>query len=186
MNKKTKFITGTVAGFVLGISGLFYAGRKTDLLDGSMNVKLESGCIDVPTYNLIKLRPGSCSKYVRMAAKELFGKNYDSSNAWNRKYHDSIVSKIDNNEELNSLEQLGELKPGMIVGVYVPTSSYNGIEDELGKKVGYTHVMLYLGKGKDGNLLFAEQFRTKVRIRNLEEMNEDNLVAREVLDARVK
>ena len=184
MKKKNKFFGMiTLVGTLLGSS--FYAAKYTNLLDGkvSSGVYTESGEIIVKRYNPLKLPPLRCSQFVRMAAKDLFGKNYSSSDAWERRYNDNLIDSV-GQKELKNLEEEGVLLPGRIVGFYNPRSRYNSTNDSRGFPVEYTHNALYLGKNIFGNLVFAEQRGEKIRITSLEEFIKEGLTPVEILDSR--
>ena len=71
----------------------------------------------------------------------------------------------------------------MIVGFDNPNSRYKNHRDRKGKKAKYTHVSLYLGtNGKD--LQFAHQFGKKIEKVNLNELINNDLIPKEVLDSK--
>jgi hypothetical protein len=172
------------SAFALGIGSLAGIARKTNWLDREIDVELKDGKITIPVYNPVKLIPGSCSGYARRAAEHIFGKKFSVSDAWDRKYKDRTIGQIEANDELIKLEKEGILKPGMIVGVFYPKSSYNDELDMEGKKVSYTHNLVYLGTGKKGELIFAEQFRTRTGTRTLAEFTDDGFLACEIFDEK--
>ena len=133
-----------------------------------------------PIYSDSQVPANMCSRYVRFAAKELFGLNYPSADAWDIRYALDINEiKIDSANTLEKLARDGKLKPGMMVGVYNPTSRYNSRAKEDG--AGYTHVMLYLGQ-KDGELLFADKFGKSTRPKiSLSEIRAKWLQPREIM-----
>ena len=122
-----------------------------------------------------------CSRYARLAARDMFGINYPSADAWDIR-DDSKVSKIPLNnsqKEIISLVVRDILKPGMLIGVYNPKSAYNARAKEDG--AGYTHVMLYIGQG-NGEFYFADKFGKKTRTKvSLTDVVESGLEPREVL-----
>ena len=81
--------------------------------------------LNIPVYSISAVDIRQCSKYVRMAALDLFGKTYTHSHAWNRRYKDILVRPIMN----SSLEELSRRKilvPGMLVGSHNSDSAlYN-------------------------------------------------------------
>jgi len=183
MKRKTylKLLTALALGFG-GVGGLAAVGRKTNLLDSSIPVELESGEMEVPVFSRFKLTPGSCSGYARRVASELFGKDFSHANAWDRRYVDNVVCGVETNVELEALERFETLKPGMIVGVFYPRSYYNGAKDMEGNPVAYTHNLVYLGRDKTGELTFAEQFGVNTRTRTLAEFSDHGFEAREIID----
>ena len=133
-----------------------------------------------PVYSDSRVPTNMCSRYVRIAAEDLFGVKYPSVDAWDIR-DDSRVKEI-NLDSTNTLEKLaneGRLKPGMLIGVYNSTSRYNARAKEDG--AGYTHVMLYLGQ-KNGELLFADKFGKSTRPKiSLNEIKSKGLQPREVM-----
>ena len=133
-----------------------------------------------PIYSDSKVPANMCSRYVRLAAEDLFGLKYPNVDAWDIR-DDSRVREIEIDAE-NTLEKLagqGKLKPGMLVGVYNPTSKYNARAKEDG--AGYTHVMLYLGQ-IDGELLFADKFGKNTRPKiSLNEIKSKGLQPKELM-----
>ncbi len=137
-----------------------------------------NGSLQAPA---IQLPSANCALYARLATEQLFNKHYTHSHAWDRRYNDVLVAKVDN-KSLKDFEASGILKPGMIIGMYNPKSTYNNWLDSKNKKVTYTHNVVYLGKDK-GNLVFGHQFGT-VRTQTLEQILHDGLVPREIIDSR--
>jgi len=150
-----------------------------------INVLIDSTLktLNIPIYDLDELPPWRCSGFVRLAAKELFDKNYAVSDSWDRRYDDFFVSKI-NEESLESLAGKGTLKPGMLIGLYYPDSEYNNDQDKKGKQVEYTHIALYLGISIKGEPLFAEQFGYSTIVRTESEFSDDHLIPKVILDSR--
>ncbi|MEK6847330.1 MAG: hypothetical protein AABY16_04130 [Nanoarchaeota archaeon] len=140
-----------------------------------------------PVYTAAEVPPTYCARYVRLAARDLFGLNYPTSDAWRIRDAPNVDEiRLDDGIRLDNLVSEGKLKRGMIVGAYNPTSKYNGREDV--KKAGYTHNLLYLGKSEDGKLYFADHFGKTTRPRiSLEELRAKNkLVPIEVLYLKSK
>ncbi len=133
-----------------------------------------------PVYSNAKVPANMCSRYVRYAAKDLFGIKYPAADAWDIRDDVNVEEiKVDSKNTLENLVKNGSLKEGMIVGFYNPKSSYNNVAKEDG--AGYTHVMLYLGKDEQ-NLLFADKFGKKTRTKiSLDEITKSGLDAREVM-----
>lgn len=175
-------VVGTLA-LTLG-GGLFYTAKKTNLFDGRIPVVVDGKKIEVPVYNHIKLKSGNCSGYVRLAAKDIFGEEYQPETAaWDRRHKDMPICKVERNEQLVELAEQGILQPGMIVGVFYPRSTHLNEMGMDGEKVPYTHNMLYLGRNDEGKLVFAEQFG-RIRTRTLEQFAENGLEAREIIASR--
>lgn len=174
-------LAGLVGCVVLGS---YVAARKTDLLDAPpipifLEVNGEKRNMEIPKYNFLKMPPGNCARYARNVARDVFGLRYDSANAWDLRYKNKIVTSA-NNEQLGDLVERGDLKPGMLVGVYNPKSAHITDLDATGNRVAYTHMVVYLGKS-DGKLRFAHQFKTKVEIFGQDDLSKRGLEAREVI-----
>ncbi|MEK6892714.1 MAG: hypothetical protein AABX07_00770 [Nanoarchaeota archaeon] len=184
---KIKHLTSTLAlaGIVGSIPlGSYVAAKKTDLLDARpipifLEVNGEKKTMKIPRYNLFKIPPGNCARYAKNVARDVFGLRYDSANAWDLRYKNKIVTSA-NNEQLDDLVKRGDLKPGMLVGVYNPKSAHINDLDATGNKVAYTHMIVYLGKS-DGKLRFAHQFKTKFEIFGQDDLSKRGLEAREVI-----
>jgi len=141
-------------------------------------VKLDNGnTISIPAYSTFKLGPFNCSKLTRLIAEKLFNLNYSPSAAWDRRYHCEQVIPLSG--ELNRYSD--QLEPGSIVGIKIPNSEYNKGKDEQGKERAYSHVAIYIGKDKDSNPLFADQYKTRVRVQNLSKLEKENLKLVEIL-----
>lgn len=170
----------------IGLLGAGIANSpEINLIENSQRVvSVDGRSLNIPVYSLKNLGPGKCSAYVRMAAQEVFGKEYSFSNGWDRKYNDRVVSELNGNEELRNLEREGILEPGMIIGAYFPESPYLGKKDGKGNVIDYTHNLLYLGKTLQGELLFADQAKFRTRISTLEELTDEGIKAKHLFDAR--
>jgi hypothetical protein len=141
----------------------------------------------IPALSKFKLESLNCSKYVQLAAQEHYGSvdSFPQRDAWNMRYASKIVAKLKTKNKYNEMEVLREegiLKPGMVLGVYNPFSIYRNTLDESGHKAKYTHVMLYVGKDKDGNLLFDHQWNKKTMRVSFDWMKENYLNPIEILD----
>jgi cell wall-associated NlpC family hydrolase len=131
-----------------------------------------------PIYSETVVPPMMCSRYVRLAAHDLFGINYPQADAWNLRSKNDI-EEIPINNNLEELVKAGKVKPGMIIGTYNPTSKYNDVAKKAG--AGYTHVLIYIGN-EDGKLIFADKFGKKTRSKlTLEELKNSHLEPREAL-----
>jgi len=191
MNRRKFLKAGTISalGALYGLClGGYSQARNADTFDSYIPVELKTDeriiVVRVPKYNPLKVFPGNCSGYVRRAAWDLFRKEFSASNAWDRRFKDTLVGRVCDNEGLETAEQKGVLKPGMIIGVYYPHSLHLNSENMYEEKVPYTHNMIYLGRNKENGMVFAEQFGTRTRVRTLEEFAEDNLEPREIIDSK--
>ncbi len=125
-----------------------------------------------------------CARYVRVAAKDLFGIDYPYANVWDIREKSSVKTIPLNNKTLEQLVDEGKLVPGDAVGMYYPRSEHN--DDKGAKKAGYTHMALYLGK-EGHTLFFADKFGSKTRPRiSLEAMEKTGLKPVEVITAKKK
>jgi len=127
-----------------------------------------------------------CSQFARMAARDVFGLRYSVCDAWDRRYFDRVAAPIDgkNDRELRDLARSGVLKPGMILGILVPSSGYLDGTDSSGENIRYTHNALFLGVDGSDDLVFAEQFNTGVRMITGQEYYKRGLIPVEVLAPR--
>ncbi len=174
MKKRKKRLTKVLFPVLAIASAFGIADRKMDLYNKQIPVKTQEGEIKAPVYNIFTgLHPGNCSAYVRKAGAEIFNKNYSFSSAWNRRYHDKVISQVKNFSELD-----GKIEPGMIVGFYNPKSRYNKALDEKGRERKYSHVALYLGDGK-----FAHQLGAKTRVDTASDLEKLGWVPREIIDS---
>lgn len=142
--------------------------------------------LKAPVYSSEQVPAFNCSRYARLASKELFGKEYQRADAWNLRYHDKVVQSLGTNT-LDNLYDSGTLKPGMIVGVFNPKSKYNDKLDESGKKVKYTHVILFVGEEKVNGkreLKFAHQFGKNFYLESAQAITNRGLSPIEVLDSK--
>lgn len=115
-----------------------------------------------------------CAKYVRLLAKDLSGAEYFPANAWDFGVANEILVEVDG--DLEDYESL--MVPGKnVVIFYNPKSSHN----ELGR-VG-THAGLYVGSCND-DIMIAEQWKRKQRVRSHEEMKSKGLKAKLIVGPR--
>jgi len=141
----------------------------------------------IPSLAKFKLRSLNCSRYVNMAAQKHYGEvdSFPQRDAWNMRYASKIVAKLKTKnkyDEMEGLREEGILRPGMVLGVYNPFSIYRNTLDETGHKAKYTHVLLYVGKDKEGKLLFDHQWNNKTMRVDFDWMKENYLNPVEVLD----
>jgi hypothetical protein len=147
----------------------------------------EAKDLQIPIYSLESVNAGNCSKYVRLCADETFDKTFSRNSAWNRRYHDKVIvpfGEIRTFEDLECLANEGKLKPGMIIGVYNPSSTHNGELDERGSILKYTHNLLYLGKTFDEKMLFCHQYGKTSEVSDIAGLKARNLRPREVIDTK--
>ncbi len=120
-----------------------------------------------PRLKKIKMAPNKCARYATYVSRKLFDKKITRANAWDLRYKsgnkviETISKKQDPYYAMDSLYVIGELKPGMIVGVNNPNSKYNRGKDMYGNKIKYTHVMTFVGE-KNGKLVYHQQWGKKI------------------------
>ena len=120
-------------------------------------------------------RPFLCSKVAVDTARNIFGLNYIKTNAWDLIYENNVIWEKESNLPLT-------LVPGVILGIYIPTSDYlyrvndnsiNNLElvkkkDMVGREREYTHVALYLGNISSRDQIL-HMVGKKVGLENLDE-----------------
>jgi hypothetical protein len=191
IENKTRKKASRLATLLAGTLGLVGGGLATSetinpLFDSTVSVQADGKSFEVPMYSWRRVRPGRCAAYARMAAEELFGKEYSYSDGWDRQYNDKVVSNINNNENLRNLERQGILEPGMMIGAYYPNSPYLGKTDSHGNEITYTHNLIYLGKNPEGQLIFVDQAKIRTQVRTLEDWNKVGIEARYIFDIKVQ
>ena len=135
---------------------------------------------EAPVYPESEVPANYCARYVRFAARDLFGKNYPAADAWDIRDFESVGKIILKDNVLRELACAGTLKPGMVLGMYNPQSRYNNHPEA--KKAGYTHVLLYLGDDENRRLYFADKFGRETRRITLSELQEKyGLIPKEIL-----
>ena len=139
--------------------------------------------IEVPYYPLTLVGLFECAKYVRLAAKQIFGKHFARCNAWDRRYEDAVVAEI-NGTALGDLQRQRILQQGMVVGFYNPESHYKNHRDIKGKPIRYSHNALFVGLSSRGRLLFAHQYGAETRLQDVNSILRQGLEPIEILDAR--
>ncbi len=170
-------------------SPVFDSIRKSNLektldISGEFNIPEHDS---IPALAKFKLNSLSCAKYVQKAAQKYYGEvdSFPQRDSWNMRYASTIVAKFkekDKYQELNTLREEGILRPGMILGVYNPRSAYNDTLDEKGNKAKYTHVLIYVGKDKKGNLIFDNQWDEKTLRVDTKWLKKKGLKPVEILD----
>lgn len=137
--------------------------------------------LNIPVYDEYSVPKNYCSRYIRFAAKDIFGLEYPKKDAWNQRYHNHIVAELKEESQLEKLVCEGKIKPGEIIGVYNPKSLYNLRKDEADKKVEYTHVALYLGTNCFGEPLLAHHYGKKTEVISVSELRKRGLMPKEAL-----
>lgn len=139
----------------------------------------------------------NCSKYVRLAGKDLYGKKYAWVDSWDRRYADSLVAKVDSKKPYESLKALadsGVLKPGMVVGLYTrppvrvddPNTPKDDREIDIKRKFAlYTHNALYVGiDSQTKEMIFYHEWGNKQKMITLKEMKSRRIRPMEIIDAK--
>lgn len=119
-----------------------------------------------------KLEKDKCASYALLSSQENFGYKYWWKDAWNIRYS-SDTESISSSDELYALRIKGSLKQGYLVGFYYPDSPRNGEIDCQGNKRAYTHVAIFMGKNKNGKLVFDHQIGKKQERKTLEELSDN-------------
>lgn len=115
--------------------------------------------LPVPVYSIDEVPPLYCNRYVRLAARDLFGLNYAACSAWDRIYEDRVVAELPEKKfrELRELFSRRIVKPGMVIGMINHLSGPVGRTDEKGREAEFAHNTLFLGANERGDLVFAHQ-----------------------------
>lgn len=145
---------------------------------------LEKKVDEIPKAPEYKLSRFHCAEYAVRAAKDLYRKEFVSSNAFNLRYCNKVISEIENPNQIYQLIDNGILKPGMIVGTTNPNSPYRNAADQSGQKAEYTHVVVYVGKNKDQEPEFIHQRESTIENVTLTQLLNMRLTPVEVLDTR--
>ncbi|MBP7708762.1 hypothetical protein KA107_03680 [Candidatus Pacearchaeota archaeon] len=164
-------------------------GKKlqTLLLGALLNLgtfESEAGVKAAPKYNI---PDNHCAQYARQAAKDLFGKIYPRADAWNMRYDSKIVARSEkgiSEEKLSKLAEAGVLKPGMILGVYNPRSTYNGHTDKTGNKLEYSHVVIYTGSENGTNYIAQQLGKNQITKEPLRNISVRGHKVEEILDVK--
>ena len=143
----------------------------------------DSSGLYLPCYNSETLPKGFCARFVRLAAKDLFGLDYPVVNAWDLQHDAVLIANLNGNRNLHEMSTFDLLEKGIVVGAYYPQSKANGRSDKQNIKVSYTHVLLFVGNDSLGNPVFIEQFKEKIQIRRLDDFDNDRLVAKVLIKA---
>lgn len=124
--------------------------------------------LDVPIYSSIEVPGGNCSRYARKATLKMFGLQYKESpcDAWDLRYfHKTLPVRNFKSQYIKE-----EVIPGDIVGFFNPDSDYKNKVDVNGEKAGYTHVAIFLGLDRKGQLRFAEHFHNLTQVPSLHQI----------------
>lgn len=127
-----------------------------------------------------------CGRYAVNASKKHYDNEFTRGNAWDMRYDNKIIEKLEKNpyRALDSLRMIGELSPGMILGVYNPGSGQNGKKDKKGIERKYTHVMMFAGKNKEGKLMYDHKWGGKTLRVDHEWMKARNIAPKEVFGVK--
>lgn len=142
-------------------------------------IELGSTTLYVPVFPLSEDMSGMCAKYARLASKELFGRHFSISPAWNRRYFDRRVSS-EVGASLVPWVSNGTLQPGMILGVFNPRSNFLRTPDACGREAPYTHNALFLGMTDTNEPLLAENVGQLVYVRTEEEQRAAGFIPAEI------
>lgn len=114
-----------------------------------------------PSFDDETVPPLHCSRYVRLAAKRLFGIQYINGDAHQLRDDSNVDSmKIKSLDDLYRMQRKGLLQPGDIIGFHNSRSPYANRQGY--RDAGYSHVALYTG-AKDNTLFVADKFNTQTR-----------------------
>lgn len=174
---------------VLGIAGAAVGlARKTDLFDSAVPVVVRENGIDTvvnfPIYNLVKVPPGHCTQYARLASKEISEKDLPTSDAWNMPYVHRVVAELGQGETLEALARKGKLQRGMLIGVVNPETSLVDQKDMLGKPARNTHSAVYVGLSPEGEALIGQQLVTYRGVLTEKEFRKRGLLPVYVVDVK--
>ena len=123
--------------------------------------------INVPVYNDSLVPKDKCSKYVRIALKDIMGIEISANTeAWNQRYNAKRIINL--KEAKMSLEKLAE--KGDIIGIENPQSPYRNYLDWTGNTVRYTHSGLYLGVDPEGKGLIAHKYHEETLVETLQDL----------------
>lgn len=137
----------------------------------------------IPAYSEAQLPAGYCSRFVRLAAGDVFGENYAVSHAWDMRYANGDTFPT-NSLVLREQVDRGIVTPGMALGLFNPTSKHNGKNDSKGSSRRYTHVALVLGKSLSGQPLFAHEYGPRIQVDTLSSLIEQGLDPREIISPK--
>lgn len=136
----------------------------------------------LPEFDRKTLPAEYCSRFVKLAGEQLFGKRYATAHAWERKYKDARVAHLDE-WTLRECVDEGTLQPGMAVGLFCGTSSHNGKLDSRGVPRTYTHVGLFIGNDRGtGEPVIMHQWKGDIICTRESELPGLSLQAIEILD----
>lgn len=174
---------------VLGIVGAAVGlARKTDLFDSRIPVVVREDSIDkiveFPIYNFVKVPPGHCTQYARLASKEISGKDFPPSDAWNMPYVHRVVAELGQGETLEALARKGKLQRGMLIGVVNPETSLVDQKDIVGKPAQNTHGTVYVGLSPEGEVLIGQQLATYRGVLTEKEFRKRGLLPVYVVDVK--
>ncbi len=130
---------GRFGGFCLAASLIIQGARMALRLRPSLEDHVQAPRIETPLNQPphYSLGDNMCSRYARLAAKDLFGLLYAPGDAWDLGEANTVVWSRENTT--NSESWASVVRPGHILGFYNPQSDYN----RDGRS--HTHVGLYVG-----------------------------------------
>ena len=122
--------------------------------------------VKVPVYSPEIVPKGYCSRYVRLADKDLFNVSVPACDAWNMRYDMLLAEEFSDDweKDIAVTVERNEIKPGMLTGIFYPKSRHLEKKDEKGSKVKYTHIALFIGIDKNGASVFAEKFGKRTQL----------------------
>ena len=176
-HKKQRLLRGTsaLAGLVLaGAVGAHFIFNRADsepAIEKYISATADGRELHVPDYRLDGVK---CSQYARLTAQSIFGITYPMADAWNRPQVDEVVASVRNFDELRNTA----IKPGMIVGLYNPSSQYNA------EGRPFTHTGLYLGKNSNDRPVFAHYYHNDSLVETDHQLAKRGLEPRVVLKAK--
>ncbi|NCN99257.1 hypothetical protein COU62_01165 [Candidatus Pacearchaeota archaeon CG10_big_fil_rev_8_21_14_0_10_35_219] len=145
------------------------------VIDDSRKVYVDGRKLDVPVFSNIKVPADYCARYVRLAAEQMFDKNYEVANAWGLGDVNRVVSQFEDSSMWQMADK-GILQPGMVVGLEFPGSDY-------ADRGRYSHVGLMIGVGSYGPLV-AHKFHEQTRVDSPGEIEGLGLNPVEIIDSK--
>ncbi len=119
-----------------------------------------------PVYSDEQVPTSYCARYVRLAAKDLFGLDYPRDNAWKIRSHQGIETiPISSSQELEEMVRQGIALPGMLVGFNYAFTSASNRNAALKEEVDYTHMAILIDTQSPGGPFLADKFKSKTRPR---------------------
>lgn len=167
-------------------AGMLFPAKAPDTTEEFKEIQNKQRIDEIPETIKYNTTGENCSEYVRFTGKKLYNKLYSYTDAWNRQYAEDEKFQFKQGREkkqLDSLRDLNEIQPGMILGAYNPNSPRNyTIRDWKNKKPKYTHVLLYAGRDSSRTHYFFHEWGRKQEKITLNELEDLNLKPIEMLD----